>query len=91
MKGGGTQSFTVAGLALRCKANVIELLRTCWLIANQEQMQFALNKKLEHCALQQSSSEHIPNQTAILYITLASRRKSDFGWVKTEQSDFVAY
>ena len=56
-------------------------------------MQFALNKKLEHCAIQQSSSEHIPNQTAILYmyITLASKRKSDFGRVKTEQSDFVAY
>ena len=53
-------------------------------------MQFALNKKLEHCA-QQSSSEHIPNQTAILYITLASKRKSHFGRVKTEQSDFVAY
>ena len=57
-------------------------------------MQFALNKKLEHCAataLQQSSSEHIPNQRAILYITLASKRKSDFGRVKTEQSDFLAY
>ena len=54
-------------------------------------MQFALNKKLKHYALQQSSSEHILNQTAILYITLASKRKSDFGRVKTEQSDFVAY
>ena len=37
-------------------------------------MQFALNKKLEHCALQQSSSEHIPNRRTILYITLASKR-----------------
>ena len=50
MLGDGTQTFTVTGSALRCKAkSYIAVMNLAAYF--QGQMQFALNKKLEHCAI----------------------------------------
>ena len=88
----------MTGSALRLKANLYNSysmnLETCF----QEQMQFALNKKLEHCTI--TVCMHSPNQMTIqaawlyiylymyYYIRSASKRKSNFFRINT---DVLAY
>ena len=56
-RGHGTQTFTVAGSALRGRAN----LQYIAFMNFQEQIKFTL-KKLEHCT---ATNVHIPNERAI--------------------------
>ena len=60
--GDGTQTFTVPGSALRCKAN----LQYIAFMNFQEQIQFTL-KQLEHCT---ATNVHIPNERAIQAVWL---------------------
>ena len=60
--GDGTQTFTAAGSALRCRAN----LQYIALMNLQEQIQFTL-KKLEHCT---ATNVHIPNERAMQAVWL---------------------
>ena len=60
--GNGTQTFTVAGSALRCRAN----LQYMALMNFREQIQFTL-KKREHCT---ATNVHIPNERAIQAVWL---------------------
>ena len=56
------QTFTAAGSALRCRAN----LQYIALMNLQEQIQFTL-KKLEHCT---ATNVHIPNERAMQAVWL---------------------
>ena len=60
--GDGTQTFTVPGSALRCKAN----LQYIAFMNFQEQIQFTL-KQLEHCT---ATHVHIANERAIQAVWL---------------------
>ena len=85
-----TQTFTMAGSALDAKQIYIAFM------SFREQMQFALNKKLEHCTTT-IINVYVPNQRAIqavwLYIyckcttvviSSGSKRKSDFVRINTD-------
>ena len=85
--GDGTQTFTVPGSALRCKAN----LQYIAFMNFREQIQFTL-KQLEHCT---ATHVHIANERAIQAVWLHVQLYSPVSKMKSDSvrinADVFAY